>query len=212
MIYRRAGLLALLCLPLFTACGGKTPAAQPVAAGSVVVALGDSLTSGVGAKTGEDWPSLLAELTEWDVINGGISGNTSAQGAQRLPELLSEHAPSLVIVGLGGNDFLRRQSPDMTRQSLTQSVRNAQAAGAQVVLVAIPEPSLMAAAGAVPSDHPLYASLAKELNVPLISGLWGPILGNPDLRADTVHANAQGYAAFAQTLVQALRSAGFLQH
>lgn len=212
MITRRAGLLALLSLPLFAACGAKTPTAQPVAAGSVVVALGDSLTSGVGARPGEDWPSLLAELTQWDVINGGISGNTSAQGAQRLPELLREHAPSLVIVGLGGNDFLRRQSPDMTRQSLTQSVRNAQAAGAQVVLVAIPQPSLMAAAGAAPSDHPLYASLAKELNVPLMTGLWGPILGNPDLRADTVHANAQGYAAFAQALEQALRSAGFLRH
>jgi len=212
MITRRTGLLSLVVATLLLACGDKAPTTQPLAAGATVLALGDSLTSGVGAQRGEDWPSLLATMTQWHVINAGVSGDTSAQGAARLPDLLREHAPSLVIIGLGGNDFLRRQSPDITRQSLTDSVRTAQAAGAQVILVAIPQPSLMAAAGAAPSDHPLYATLAKELNTPLFAGLWGPVLGDPALRADAVHANAQGYAAFAQALESALRNAGFLRH
>lgn len=212
MITRRTGLLSLVVATLLLACADKAPTTQPLAAGATVLALGDSLTSGVGAQRGEDWPSLLATMTQWNVINAGVSGDTSAQGAARLPDLLREHAPSLVIIGLGGNDFLRRQSPDTTRQSLTDSVRTAQAAGAQVILVAIPQPSLMAAAGAAPSDHPLYATLAKELNTPLLAGLWGPVLGDPALRADAVHANAQGYAAFAQALESALRNAGFLRH
>lgn len=177
MIPRRTALLALLSTSVLLACGAKTPPVAAVPAGASVLALGDSLTAGVGARPGEDWPSLLAEHTGWEVTNAGVSGDTSAQGLARLPALLQEHAPLLVIVGLGGNDFLRRAAP-----------------------------------GATPSDHPLYQELAQELKVPLIANLWGPILGDASLRADQVHANAQGYAAFAQALEQALRRQGLLAH
>ena len=212
MIPRRTALLALLSTSVLLACGAKTPPAAAVPAGASVLALGDSLTAGGGARPGEDWPSLLAEHTGWEVTNGGVSGDTSAQGLARLPALLQEHAPRLVIVGLGGNDFLRRAAPGTTPEALEQIVRSIQAANAQAVLVAIPQPSLMAAAGATPSDHPLYQELAQELKVPLIANLWGPILGDASLRADQVHANAQGYAAFAQALEQALRRQGLLAH
>ena len=212
MIPRRTALLTLLSTSVLLACGAKTPPVAAVPAGASVLALGDSLTAGVGARTGEDWPSLLAEHTGWEVTNGGVSGDTSAQGLARLPALLQEHAPRLVIVGLGGNDFLRRAATGTTREALEQIVRSIQAANAQAVLVAIPQPSLMAAAGATPSDHPLYQELAQELKVPLIANLWGPILGDAGLRADQVHANAQGYAAFAQSLEQALRRQGLLAH
>lgn len=211
MIQRRTALLCLFALPLVSACGGASVQGKAIAPGATVLALGDSLTAGVGARPGEDWPSLLASLTQWDIVNAGISGNTSAQGLARLPELLEAHAPSLVIIGLGGNDFLRRQSAAATQDNLAQAIRLAQAQGAQVVLQAIPQPSLMAAAGATPSDHPLYAALAKDFQLPLLAGAWGAILAQPDLRADTVHANAQGYAAFAQLQAQALREWGLLQ-
>ena len=214
MLNRRATLLALslVLTGALTACSDKPVRGTAVPAEAHVLALGDSLTAGVGAKAGEDWPSLLAERTEWNITNAGISGDTSAQGLARLPELLQAHSPSLVIVGLGGNDFLRRAPAAQTTAALRSIVQAARAAQAQVVLLAIPQPSLMAAAGAKPADHPLYQELAKELKVPLISNIWGPILGDANLRSDQVHANAQGYAAFAQALEAALRAQGFLAH
>jgi len=168
------------------------------------------LTAGVGAAQGQDWPSLLAQQTGWDIINAGVSGDTSAQGLQRLPDLLSEHQPQLVIVGLGGNDFLRRQPSSATVDNLTQIIQTIQAHGAQVAIVAIPQPNLLAAAGATPSDHALYAELGEHFKVPVLEELWGPILGNANLRADTVHANAQGYAQFTDALYARLQSAGFI--
>ena len=207
---RRTALLCLLALPVLMACRGKPPQGQALAAGTTVLALGDSLTAGVGAQPGQDWPSLLATMTQWEVINAGISGDTSAQGLARLPDLLAAHTPRLVIIGLGGNDFLRRQPAAATQQNLAQAIRLAQASGAQVVLQAIPQPSLLAAVGSTPSDHPLYATLASEFKIPLLSGLWGDVLVAPEMRSDAVHANAQGYAAFAQAQFQALQQLGFI--
>lgn len=211
MITRRSGLLALLALSVLAGCGPKSPPVTALPSEATVLALGDSLTSGVGAKPGEDWPSLLAQSTPWDIINAGISGNTSAQGLARLPMLLQAHSPDLVIVGLGGNDFLRRLPTEQTRNTLTDIVKTIQAANAQVVLVGIPEANLLAAASGSLSDHPMYEAIAQELKVPLIGDIWGPILSDPELRADTVHANAEGYATFAQALEEALRKQGFLQ-
>ncbi|CAC9170624.1 Acyl-CoA thioesterase I precursor [Comamonas aquatica] len=211
MIPRRTALLALLSTSVLLACGAKTPRWRPCRPVPACWPWGFA-DRRRRCPPGEDWPSLLAERTGWEVTNGGVSGDTSAQGLARLPALLQEHAPRLVIVGLGGNDFLRRAAPGTTREALAQIVRSIQAANAQAVLVAIPQPSLMAAAGATPSDHPLYQELAQELKVPLIANLWGPILGDASLRADQVHANAQGYAAFAQALEQALRRQGLLAH
>lgn len=210
MMQRRTVIAALAGITLLTACGQGPSQGHAIPAGATVLALGDSLTAGVGAGKGEDWPSLLADLTQWNVVNAGVSGHTSAQGLERLPQLLNEHAPSLVIIGLGGNDFLRRQSAQSTQDNLSQAITLAKAQGAQVVLQAIPQPSLLAAAGAAPKDHPLYAALAKQHQVPLLEGLWGPILAQDKLRADAVHANAQGYAAFAQAQYQALQQLGLL--
>lgn len=210
MLQRRTLCLSLLGATALAACGKSTPSTPAIPSNATVLALGDSLTAGVGAPPGQDWPTLLASMTGWNIINGGVSGDTAAQGLARLPQLLQAHSPSLVIVGLGGNDFLRRQSTDATHQALTAIVQAIEAQGALVVLQAIPQPNLLAAAGATPSDHPLYAELAKSLKVPLIAGVWGPILGDPALRADAVHANAQGYAAFAQAQHQALRELGLI--
>ena len=85
------------------------------------------------------------------------------------------------------------------------------ASGAQVLLVAVPELSLLAAAGRL-SDHALYADIADELNIPLHRKGWSAVLADARLRSDTVHANAAGYAEFAQGLVKTLRDSGSLVH
>lgn len=196
-------------LPALVACGRKLPKAQAIAAGAGVLALGDSLTSGVGASPDAAYPAVLQGLTEWKVVNAGVSGDTSAQALTRLPALLQTHQPALVIVSIGGNDFLRRQNASTTRTHVRQICTDAQASGAQVLLVAVPELSLMAAAGRL-SDHPMYEELADELKIPLHRKGWSTVLANERLRADTVHANAAGYAQFVQGLVGTLKDSGLL--
>ncbi|WP_233250777.1 GDSL-type esterase/lipase family protein, partial [Acidovorax sp. HMWF018] len=145
----------------------------------------------------------------WKVVNGGVSGDTSAQALARLPGLLQQHQPALVIVGIGGNDFLRRQSAATARTNILRICTEARASGAQVLLVAVPELSLMAAAGRL-SDHPLYEEIAEELKIPLHAKGWSSVLAQERLRSDQIHANAAGYAEFAQGLVGTLRQTGLL--
>ena len=83
--------------------------------------------------------------------------------------------------------------------------------GVPVLLVAVPELSLGAALTGRLKDHPIYASLAKEEQVPLLADAWSDVLGNDSMRADQVHANAAGYARFTELLLAKLKSAGFLR-
>lgn len=202
--------LALTLLAPLTACGRKAPRAQAVPAGAVVLALGDSLTAGLGATPETAYPAVLRRLTGWQVVNGGVSGDTSAQALERLPALLQKHQPALVIVGIGGNDFLRRQSASDTRDNIRRICTEARGSGAQVVLVAVPELSFLAASTGLLSDHALYESLADELQIPLHAKGWSTVLADASLRSDQIHANAAGYERFAQGLVQTLRSTGLL--
>ena len=210
-LQRRALLacLAALALAPLTGCGRKPARAQAVPAGATVLALGDSLTSGVGASPDTAYPAVLQRLTGWSVVNGGVSGDTSAQALARLPALLKTHAPALVIVSIGGNDFLRRQSASATRANIERICQDARASGAQVLLVAVPELTMMAAMGRL-SDHALYADLANDLKIALHRQGWSGVLAQERLRADAVHANAAGYEAFAQGLVQTFKDSGLL--
>lgn len=203
--------LAAVSLAPLAACKGKAPNARAVPAGATVLALGDSLTSGVGATPDTAYPARLAQLTGWKVVNAGVSGHTSAQAQERLAALLARHSPALVIVSIGGNDFLRRQSAADTRANVRRICSDALSSGAQVLLVAVPELSLLAAAGRL-SDHAMYEEIAGELKIPLHRKGWAGVLATPSLRADTVHANAAGYAQFAAGLVDTLKETGLLIH
>ena len=206
----RVGGAGLLLVTL-AGCGRDKKTAQPVPPGSTVLALGDSLTFGTGASAETCYPTVLAVLTGWNVVNAGVPGDTSAQALARLPALLAEHQPKLVIVSIGGNDFLRRQGASTTRAQVRQICELVRASGAQVLLVAVPELSLLAAAGRL-SDHALYADIADELKIPLHRKGWSAVLADARLRSDQIHANAAGYAEFAQGLVKTLRDSGFLVH
>jgi acyl-CoA thioesterase I len=202
-----AGVLAL------GACGRKKPAASAVLpAGSTVLALGDSITFGTGADSASAYPAQLSALTGWNVVNAGVPGDTAAQAAERLPALLLEHRPALVIISAGGNDFLRRVPTTETEAALRIAMTSARDAGAQVLLVAVPQPSVGAAIGASLSDHPLYAKLADELKLPLHANGWAKVLGDAKLRSDQIHANAAGYRAFAEGLTATPRDMGCLKN
>ena len=125
---------ALLLLCGLSACS-KPETALPVQ--TTVLILGDSLTQGVGASSAQtSYPALLKQQSQWNIINGGVSGNTSAQALVRLPELLQQHQPKLVIISIGGNDFLRQLPEADTRANIIAICRQALGSGAQVLLVA----------------------------------------------------------------------------
>lgn len=204
---RRSFLLLSLAL---LACGRGQKLA-PLAAGSTVLAFGDSVTFGTGAGPGEDWPSLLAAATGWRIVNAGVPGDTAQNGRERIGGLLAEHRPALVIVEIGGNDFLQRRAPSVVKEDIRAIVRRAKDAGAQVVLVAVPELSLLSALTRRPDDAPLYAELAKEEGVPLVANVFAEILGKPELCADRIHPNAAGYRRMAEGIAGALRGFGLLR-
>ena len=198
---------ALLFVYGLSACS-KPETALP--ANSTVLILGDSLTQGVGASSAQtNYPALLKQQSQWNIINGGISGNTSAQALARLPELLQQHQPKLVIISIGGNDFLQRLSNSDTQANIAQSIALSQQSGAQVLLVAVPELTLAAAVGH-PNDHAMYAQLAQSHQVYLLEDAWSDVLADDSLRADPVHANDAGYQAFSKLLVKRLQQIGWL--
>ena len=200
----------LLTAVALAACGKKAPKHSALPRGSAVLALGDSLTYGYGANPTESYPARLAELTGWAITNGGVSGDTSAQALARLPELLREHTPRLVIISIGGNDFLRRQPENETRTNIRAIIQACKAAGAETLLVGVPGVGVGAALG-YPGDHPLYADLAKAENVPYYANGWSQILGKDALKSDQIHPNAAGYAEFARGLTAYLKENGWLR-
>ncbi len=124
---------------LLGSCLALMVMAQEAAAGTVLV-VGDSISAALGLETSQGWVSLLQkrlddEGFEHRVVNASISGDTSAGGASRLPALLGEHKPELVIIELGGNDGLRGQPPAQLQHNLASMVRQSQETGAKVLIL-----------------------------------------------------------------------------
>lgn len=171
-----------------------------------MLALGDSLTYGTGASSATSWPAVLAQRTGWQVENAGVPGETAAQVCARLPDLLAEGRPALVLVVAGGNDFLRRMPESGVREALAACIAQAHAAAVPLVLIPVPRFGLAGVANA-----PLYAEVAKSRQVPLIDAGIADTLRAPALRADAVHPNAAGYRAMAESIADGLATLGFLR-
>lgn len=207
-MWRRVVLLALL--GLLAACGGGRKV-SPLPAGSPVLAFGDSVTFGTGAAPGEDYPTQLAAISGWNVTNAGIPGDTAEAARGRIRTAIEQAQPALVIVELGGNDFLRRRPEGQIKADLRAILNEVRRANVPVVLVAVPRFSLLGAAvGALP-DAELYEKLAEEEEVPLVPKVFGRILADPGLKADQIHPNAAGYRQLAEGIAEALRDVGWLR-
>jgi acyl-CoA thioesterase-1 len=184
---------ALPFLLLLVACGPDVPNLD--SPGKTIVVLGDSIASGVGSGPGEAYPDLLAaRFRTEDVVNGGVSGNTAADGLARLDEVLAED-PWLVIVELGGNDFLRRVPPEQTEQTLRQILDRLIAARVVPVLIELDVPF-----GGRYLE--IYERLGDEYQVPVVEDTLGEVLRDPSLKSDTIHPNAAGQKVLAEAIAE----------
>jgi len=183
-------------------CGETVPRVPKLGANDVVVAFGDSLTYGTGAADNESYPAVLAQLIGRQVVRSGVPGEITAQGLRRLPSVIEEHRPRLVIVCLGGNDMLRKVADAEIRQNLRAIIRALKERGIAAVLVGVPKPAL------ITSAPEFYGEIAREFGIPYEGKVVTSVMYAPDMKADPIHPNAKGYRRIAEAIAELLRSAG----
>ena len=207
MAYLSSGIRQLLKLFLFCffllSCT-PAPLLPKLSADAVILAFGDSLTYGSGVKTGQAYPSILSVLSGRDVVNAGIPGEVTADALVRLPALLDEVQPELIIICHGGNDILRRQSMAAAAANLRAMIEQARGRGVAVILLAVPDLGLFLSA------PDFYQKLAEEMNVPIEQDVLSEILTDPMLKSDRIHPNAKGYQMMAEAVYQLLLESGAL--
>ena len=187
-----------------SACSGPGSELPRLAPGDVILAFGDSLTHGTGAAREESYPAVLSRRIGFEVVNAGVPGEVSAKGLGRLPKVLEQVRPKLVILCLGGNDMLRRQDSAQTEANLKQMVQIIRSQNAAVVLLGVPEPGLFL------STADVFERVAAELDVPLEDDIIPDLLGDNQYKSDHVHFNAAGYARLAEAVEALLRNHGAL--
>ena len=197
-------IITLLVILLASSCSDTTQKLTPLKFNSTILAFGDSLTYGTGAPKGHDYPSLLSEIININVINKGIPGELSSQGSKRLPDVLDKFHPDLLILIHGGNDLLRKLSQSELKHNLLNMISESQQRNIEVILLGVPEPGLLLKSADV------YSEVATETNVPIDLKLLKNILGNKSLKSDLAHPNAQGYQVLAKGISQFLEKNGAL--
>ncbi len=201
---RNCRVIAFCFAALWFALTGLRGSPPPAA----LVFLGDSLTAGYGVAPGQAYPALVKdELARRSinlrVVNGGVSGDTTAGALRRLPWLLRQR-PAWVVVALGGNDMLRAIPPAETEKHLDVIMKLIRASGARAVLLGM---------RAAPNLGPIYSRdfdelfprVAKRHGVPFLPFYISPVAGNPALnQADGIHPTAKGHRLIADHLLKFL--------
>ncbi|MDX1800408.1 MAG: arylesterase [Marinobacter sp.] len=166
------------------------------ASGTLLV-LGDSLSAGYGVPTGQGWVTLLQKRLDqtlsarWTVVNASISGETTDGGLRRLPGLLEQHHPDVVLIELGGNDGLRGFPPSVITDNLTRMIKLCRQAGARVLLAGIQMPPNYGP-GYTRAFAAIYPTLAQSLSTSLVPFILDGIYDRPELmQGDAMHPNAE---------------------
>lgn len=199
-----AALALLLAIGLVSGCDDDGPALSALSDDAVLLAFGDSITYGTGARAGESYPEVLEALIGRTVVRSGVPGEVSRLGLARLAGVLAEEQPDLVILCHGGNDILRRQSLERAGENLREMIRQIRDSGAEVVMLGVPRFGLML------ETAPVYLQVAEEMGVPIEAEILPEVLADNGLKADAVHPNAEGYRRVAAAIQALLVEAGAL--
>src|SRR5260221_5632701 len=176
--------LPVLAAALTAGCGDPPARLARLPGDAVVLAFGDSLTFGSGAAEQESYPAQLESLIGRRVVRAGVPGEVTAQALERLPAALDEHAPRLLLLCTGGNDFLRRLGNAQAERNVRAMVQMAKSRGIEVLLIGTPELALL------PSPPAFYGVLAKDLSIPYEGGVITEVLKDASLKSDPIHPNA----------------------
>lgn len=187
---------------LIAACHTGSPQLKELSPEAVVLAFGDSLTYGTGASPRQSYPAVLQKLVSRTVVNAGIPGETTAEGLARLPRFLDRYHPALVLLCLGANDMLQGLDEGSAAENLKEMIRMAEKQGAQVVLIGVPKPNLLA------STPEFYRQIADEFSLPFMENTMSDVLKNNSLKSDFIHPNAKGYQKLAEEVAIFLRKKG----
>ena len=159
--------------------------------------MGDSLSSGYGLTAEQSWVAMLrerldAEAYGYEVVNASIAGDTSAGGLARLPRLLEDHSPAVVVIEIGGNDGLRGQPVETLRANLAKMIELSQRRGARVLLAGIQIPPNYGPAY-TQALAAVYPELAKQYGTAFVGFLLDGVALHPELmQHDGIHPNAAG--------------------
>jgi len=199
--YKFRTILLLLLVLALSACGrGDHDAIRNLgSAGQAIICFGDSLTEGVGAGAGEDYPSVLSRHIGLPVVNAGHRGDTTAQALARLPGDVLAKSPRLVIVLLGGNDFLRRVPISETRKNMEEIIRRIQERGAMVALAGMK-------LGLFTDEYgSMMEELAKKFGALIVPQATTGILTDAKLKSDPIHPNGAGYRLMAERISEKIK-------
>ncbi|MCM8776369.1 MAG: arylesterase [Candidatus Omnitrophica bacterium] len=196
-------LFTILCLSIvFSGCAKKSPL-RMLEPEDTVLCFGDSITFGLGAALpDQSYPSVLETIIQRQVVNGGVPGEQTSEGLERLREWLNRDQPALVILCEGGNDMLRHVDERIIVDQLRKMIHMAKSRGADVVLIGVPHPGLLL------RDASFYSKLAREEDVPYAKQILSRILSDPLLRSDQIHPNEKGYQMLAKSVAELLREQG----
>ncbi len=154
--------------------------------GTDIIAFGDSLVEGVGADVESNFVALLSNKLGSPIINLGNSGDTTIDGLARIEEI-DRYNPKVVILLLGGNDYLKKIPIETTRSNLSKIIENIQSRGSIVVLLGV--------RGGLISDpfKKMYKELSKEYKTAYVSDVLDGLIGNTNYMSDAIHPNKVGY-------------------
>jgi acyl-CoA thioesterase-1 len=198
----RRALLRHCSLLALAGIGARESSAQAGSRRGPLLVVGDSLSAEYGLERGSGWVALLQqrlarEKVAIEVVNASISGDTTSGGRTRLPALLAQHKPSVVIIELGGNDALRGLPLNMTQANLGAMAQAARAAGARVLLVGMQLPPNYGQKYAQ-DFAALFSGVAQAEGTALLPFFLKGVADGPDadrlFQADRIHPNAEAQA------------------
>ena len=163
-----------------------------------IIAFGDSLTEGYGAAKNEAYPAHLSQMLGREVVNLGVSGDTSAMGLARIDEI-KKYSPYMVLIEFSANDFFRKIPKEATEQNLKEIVRQVQEMGAIAVLVDT--------GGAYPMEAytKIQKQIAKEYNALFVPAIMDGIYNKKALKSDQIHPNNKGYEIVATKVKKVIK-------
>lgn len=192
---------------------GSTAAAAQTKPSAVVLIVGDSLSAEYGLQRGTGWAALLQDRLKQNkvpvtVVNASISGDTTSGGRSRLPALLKQHRPAVVVIELGGNDALRGLPLNMTRKNLAAMARDARTAGAQVLLLGMEMPPNYGAKYGE-EFRQVFSSVAQAEKTALVPFFLKGVADGPQplkyFQSDRIHPNESAHPRMLDNVWPTLR-------